>query len=71
MKNTVKGMLMQIPVLIMLLVIVVGSFVVWIAKTPVSNGKPITLFTPITILIFVILYFWGRMIENSSSKNAF
>ena len=59
---------MQLPALIVLVVIVLGAFYVKIAKIPVSNGQPISWPTPITILIIVGLYFWGRFFESKSDN---
>jgi hypothetical protein len=66
MNPKLKGMLMQLPAILILIVSVIGSFYLKLMKNP-----PMTIrwATPITILIIVILYFWGRSVEMKSDKN--
>jgi hypothetical protein len=70
MKNKLRGLLMQLPTLILLVIIVIGGFYLKLSNFPV-NGKTLSWATPITILIIIGLYFWGRSIENKASKDIF
>ncbi len=61
MNNKIKGLLMQLPALIILVVVVIGSFYLKLMKNPPISVRWAT---PITILIIVVLYFWGRAVQK-------
>jgi hypothetical protein len=54
MKNKTKGLLFQLPGIIILALAIVGSFIV-----KIKNMFPIRWPTPITLLVIGILYFIG------------
>ena len=58
---------MQLPSMLILVILVVGSFYVKLAKIDVQ-GKVISWATPVTILILVGLYFFGRFLEIRSDN---
>ena len=70
MKSKVKGVLMQLPALIILIIITLGAFYIKLSKMPIQ-GQVISWATPITILIIVALYFWGRKVENRAPRDIF
>ena len=58
---------MQLPTLLILVILVIGSFYAKITGVEIG-GKPISWATPITILILIGLYFLGRYFEMKADK---
>lgn len=67
MKSKVKGVLMQLPAWILLIGAFITSLVLKIMKDPRINSWG----AAVILGIIVILYFWGRKIENRAQKDIF
>ena len=65
MKKKLIARILQAPVLILFTFAVLGSFYIKIVS-PSSFPTPISWATPITLLIFLVIYFLGRKMETKS-----
>ncbi|MEK6885667.1 MAG: hypothetical protein AABX17_01735 [Nanoarchaeota archaeon] len=70
MKNKMKGMLFRIPSMIMMLIVVIGSFYVKMSAILI-NGREISWATPITILIIFVLFVIGEYYSMKSDHSMF
>jgi len=63
MKKRTLAYLLQAPVLVLFGIVVLGSFYIKLFN-PALLPRPISWFTPITLLIFLVIYFYGRYLEK-------
>lgn len=68
MHKKIKARLFQLPAIILFVLIpVIATFYIKIADVQIQ-GKSISWFTPIIVLLVAAAYFYGRYVEN---KNEF
>ena len=67
MKNRVKGYLLEAPVVIIFTIVVLATFYIKMFN-PGLFPQPINWATPVTLLVFLIMYFFGRIFENKTDS---